>query len=100
MREAFSREKLRQGLARACWKRPISDEDIDSIVAVIESQVYSAYESEVPSRRLGEMAMEQLADLDQVAYVRFASVYREFTDVRDFVDELQPILRQNELDAQ
>lgn len=98
VRESFQREKLRQGLARACWKRPVSDEDIDSIVAVIESQVYSAYETEVPSRRLGEMAMEQLADLDQVAYVRFASVYREFKDVRDFVDELQPILRQNELD--
>ena len=98
VRESFQREKLRRGLARACWKRPISDEDIEAIVAVIESQVYTTYENEVPSRCLGEMAMEQLADLDQVAYVRFASVYREFTDVRDFVDELQPILRQNELD--
>jgi transcriptional repressor NrdR len=98
LREPFERDKIRLGLARACWKRPVSDEDIDSMVAVIENQVYSTYESEVSSKRLGEMAMEQLAELDQVAYVRFASVYRQFKDVRDFVDELEPILRQRELD--
>jgi transcriptional repressor NrdR len=98
LREPFEREKIRLGLARACWKRPISDEDIDSMVAVIENQVYSTYEAEVSSQRLGEMAMEQLGELDQVAYVRFASVYRQFKDVRDFVEELQPILRQRELD--
>jgi transcriptional repressor NrdR len=98
VREPFQREKLRQGLARACWKRPISDEHIDSIVAVIESQVYSIYDTEVTSLQLGAMAMEQLGDLDQVAYVRFASVYREFKDVRDFVQELQPILRQRQID--
>jgi transcriptional repressor NrdR len=96
VREPFSREKIRQGLAKACWKRPISDEQIEAIVADVEDEVYASFESEIESRRLGEMVMERLGKLDQVAFVRFASVYREFKDVRDFVDELQPMLRQND----
>lgn len=93
-REPFCREKLRTGIAKACWKRPISDETIDSIIASLESEVYGRFDTEVESRELGRLAMERLAQLDQVAFVRFASVYREFKDVRDFVDELQPMLAQ------
>ena len=95
-REPFRREKIRQGLERACWKRPISDEQIDRLVSDIESDVYADFESEIESRTLGELVMEHLRDLDQVAFVRFASVYREFKDVNDFVHELQPILRDRE----
>ena len=93
VREPFDREKIRIGLARACWKRPVSDEQIESAVAQVESDIYSTYESEVDSKTLGEMVMQRLALLDQVAFVRFASVYRQFKDVRDFVDELQPMLK-------
>jgi len=95
-REPFRREKIRQGLARACWKRPIRDEQIDQLVAEIESAIYADFESEIDSRTLGELVMEHLKSFDQVAYVRFASVYREFKDVSDFVDELQPILKDRE----
>jgi transcriptional repressor NrdR len=92
-REPFSREKIRQGLAKACWKRPISDEQIDAIVSAVESEIYAHCDTEVESRELGELVMEHLGRLDQVAFVRFASVYREFKDVRDFVHELQPMLQ-------
>jgi transcriptional repressor NrdR len=93
-REPFSRQKIRDGLAKACWKRPISDEQIDSIVSAVESETYGNFESEVDSRYLGELVMAHLGKLDEVAFVRFASVYREFKDVRDFVEELQPMLQQ------
>jgi len=93
IRDPFEREKIRRGLTKACWKRPVSDEQIESVVTAVEMEVYGAYESEVDSHRIGELVMQQLAKLDQVAFVRFASVYREFKDVRDFVDELQPMLR-------
>jgi transcriptional repressor NrdR len=96
VREPFQREKIRQGLARACWKRPISDEQIDKLVSEIQSAVYAEFESEIESRILGDLVMDHLSKLDQVAYVRFASVYREFKDVNDFVHELQPILRDRE----
>ncbi len=92
-REPFSRDKIRLGLAKACWKRPISDDQINTLVSRVESDVYAATESEIESTKVGEMVMRRLAELDQVAYVRFASVYRQFKDVRDFVDELQPLLR-------
>jgi transcriptional repressor NrdR len=93
VREPFSREKLRSGLEKACWKRPVSAEQIDTIVTDIESEVYAHGDGELESRELGEMLMLRLAKVDQVAFVRFASVYREFKDVNDFVDELQPMLR-------
>jgi len=93
IREPFSRDKIRRGLARACWKRPLSDAQIASVVAEIESDVYANFESEIETQQLGEMVMEHLGQLDQVAYVRFASVYRAFKDVHDFVDELEPILK-------
>ena len=93
IREPFSRDKIRRGLEHACWKRPLSDDQIDNVVAEIESDVYANFESEIETQQLGEMVMEHLGRLDQVAYVRFASVYREFKDVHDFVEELEPILK-------
>ena len=94
VREPFSREKIRTGLLKACWKRPIKDETIELIITEIETVVYEEGDREFSSRELGKMVMERLAKVDQVAYVRFASVYREFKDVNDFVDELKPMLRQ------
>jgi transcriptional repressor NrdR len=93
IREPFTREKIRAGLAKACWKRPISDEQIEGIVAHVESYMYANCDAEIESTKIGELVMERLALVDQVAYVRFASVYRRFKDVRDFVDELQPMLK-------
>ncbi|MEQ8785049.1 MAG: transcriptional regulator NrdR [Pirellulaceae bacterium] len=92
VREQFDREKIRHGLARACWKRPISDEQIESVVLEVENEIYARFDSEVDSRVVGEMVMQHLESLDQVAFVRFASVYRDFKDVDDFVDELAPML--------
>ena len=95
IREPFSRDKIRAGLAKACWKRPISDEQIEGIVAHVEGCMYAQGEAEIESSKVGELVMERLAQVDEVAYVRFASVYRRFKDVRDFVDELQPMLKRN-----
>jgi transcriptional repressor NrdR len=91
-RVPFDREKLKQGLEKACWKRPISDAKIEGLVSEVENHIAANFESEVESRAIGELAMQQLRELDQVAYVRFASVYRQFEDVHDFVDELKPML--------
>ena len=91
-REPFDRDKIKRGLAKACWKRPITEDDIDSIISTLETELYGAYETDVPSGVLGTRLMELLKAVDQIAYVRFASVYREFKDVRDFVEELEPIL--------
>lgn len=91
-RESFRREKIKHGLLRACWKRPVSDEQLEAIVARVENEIFTNFDAEVDSQYLGNLVMQELRELDQVAYVRFASVYREFKDVRDFVHELQPIL--------
>jgi transcriptional repressor NrdR len=93
-REPFSVEKIRTGIARACTKRPISNEDIERVVAGIQSEVYEHFETEVPSRLIGEVVMKHLQSFDQVAYVRFASVYRQFKDAQDFVSELRSYLPQ------
>lgn len=92
-RSPFDREKIRQGLQKACWKRPVSDEQIEEIIGKVEADVYENFDREVDSGYIGERVMELLRDLDQVAYVRFASVYREFKDVNDFVEELRPMLQ-------
>lgn len=92
-RVPFERDKVKRGIERACWKRPVSDEAIETVLSEIENEIYANYDSEVESRFLGECIMNRLRGVDQVAYVRFASVYREFQDVRDFVDELQPMLK-------
>ena len=88
-RVPFDRERLRQGLERACWKRQISDTQISTLIAQVERDIDSAFETEVESRFIGERVMRYLGELDQVAYVRFASVYRHFKDADDFVRELQ-----------
>jgi len=85
----FDRDSLQQGLERACWKRQISDEQIAAVIAQIERDIDASFESEVESRFIGERVMHYLHELDQVAYVRFASVYRDFKDADDFVKELQ-----------
>ena len=92
VREPFDRQRLKAGLEKACWKRPISDARLEQIVTAVENDVESKFDSEVESRYLGELVMHHLRQLDQVAYVRFASVYRQFEDVQDFVDELRPML--------
>ncbi len=92
VREPFDRNKIYAGLSKACWKRPIRDEQILAVVSDVEQAIYELDEGEIDSRTIGQMVMERLGQLDKVAFVRFASVYREFTDVRDFVDELQPML--------
>ncbi len=94
-REPFDAEKIRTGLEKACWKRPVSDDQIRSLIEVIEREVHDRFEAEVPSDKIGELIMQHLPQFDQVAYVRFASVYRQFEDVHDFVDELRPMLRQS-----
>ena len=93
VREPFNREKIRSGLAKACWKRPISDEQSDTLVSQVEAELYANGDQEIDSKTLGEMVMQRLAELDEVAYVRFASVYRRFKDARDFVEEIKPMLR-------
>jgi len=91
-REPFCRDKMRRGLEKACGKRPVSEEQINGIVVAIENELHDSMETEIGSQQLGEMVMDHLRELDEVAYVRFASVYRQFKDVRDFVEELQPML--------
>ncbi len=93
-REPFDREKIKRGIEKACYKRPVPDEEVERIVSEVELEVYESFDVEVPCRFIGEKVMEALRLLDQVAYVRFASVYREFQDVRDFVQELQPMLQE------
>jgi transcriptional repressor NrdR len=93
-RVPFDRTKIKAGLEKACWKRPISDDRIEATVSAIEREIYDRFENEVETHDIGELVMKELARLDQVAYVRFASVYREFKDARDFVEELQPILNE------
>lgn len=93
LRVPFDREKIRAGLEKACYKRPVTNEQIDEIIATVEQEVYQGFEREVPSRYIGEKVFELLKEVDQVAFVRFASVYREFKDVNDFVEELGPMLK-------
>jgi len=95
-REAFDRDKIKKGLLAACQKRPVSIKDIDAIVERVEKTVYSFGEDEISSRRIGEAVMDELKLLDEVAYVRFASVYRQFTDVSSFMEELNKLIRDHE----
>jgi len=92
-REPFEREKISDGLYKACQKRPISPEQVEDITNEIQADLYRLYEKEVDSTVIGEMIMERLRKLDQVAYVRFASVYRQFKDVNEFMQELSDLLQ-------
>ena len=94
--EPFNRDKLLNGLLRACEKRPESLKCLEQMVDQIEQKLKNSLEGEVSSQKIGELAMEQLRQVDQVAYVRFASVYREFQDINSFMDELRKILEEKE----
>ena len=96
-REPFNPDKIKSGILHACQKRPVSMKDIDGIVEKIETMVHSSAEDELSSRRIGEMVMDELKKLDEVAYVRFASVYRQFTDVSSFMDELNKLVREGKV---
>lgn len=91
-RQAFDRNKLLNGIIRACEKRPVSIADMEKIVDDIERGLNNTMEKEVESSLIGELVMERLRDLDEVAYVRFASVYRQFTDINTFVAEIEKLL--------
>ncbi len=91
-REPFDRAKLFNGLLRACEKRPVSVETIEKIVDDIETTLQNSLDREVTSIHIGELAMDKLKDTDEVAYVRFASVYRQFKDINTFMDELAKLL--------
>ena len=91
-RQAFDRNKRLNGLIRACEKRPVSIADMEKIVDDIERGLNNMMEKEIDSNFIGELVMERLKDLDEVAYVRFASVYRQFTDVNTFVQEVERLL--------
>ena len=91
-RETFDREKLLNGLLRACEKRPVSLASLDKVIDEIESEIQNTLDREVTSERIGELVMLKLKALDEVAYVRFASVYRQFKDINTFMDELSKLL--------
>jgi transcriptional repressor NrdR len=91
-REPFERRKILLGMIKACEKRPIPIADLEAVTERIENRVLEEYESEVPVAYVGELVMEELKQLDKIAYVRFASVYREFQGIEEFVDELRPML--------
>ncbi len=93
-REAFNRDKLTKSILISCGKRPVSREEVDKIVTDIENTILNSARKEVPSKEIGEMVMERLMDVDAVAYVRFASVYREFKDVDSFMNELGNLLKE------
>lgn len=91
-RETYDRAKIEAGVLRACHKRPVSAQQINVLVDEVETEVFNLEEREIPSQTIGELVMNKLKDLDAVAYVRFASVYREFKDVNTFMDELKKVL--------
>lgn len=93
IREPYDRGKIEAGIVRSCHKRPVSYEQIVSAVEDVENKIFNMEKKEISSRVIGEIVMERLKELDQVAYVRFASVYREFKDVNTFMDELKKLLK-------
>ena len=92
-REPYSRDKLQNGILQSCHKRPVSAEEITKMVDDVENSIFNMELREVPTSMIGELVMDKLKDIDAVAYVRFASVYREFKDVNTFMDELKKMLK-------
>ena len=90
-REEFNRDKLRRGIANACYKRPVTADDIDRMVEEVALSIQRGFDKEVSSAEIGNRVMAQLRSVDQVAYVRFASVYRKFKDVEEFIDEIRAL---------
>ena len=94
-RETFNRDKLMTGLLRACEKRPVSIDTLDNMIDEIETVLQNSLDREVSSEKIGELVMEKLKAIDEVAYVRFASVYRQFKDINTFMQELSKLLEKN-----
>lgn len=92
-RESFNEEKIRNGIVKSCEKRPVSAVEIDSIVADISKEIYNSMESEISTKVIGEMVMDRLKKVDEVAYVRYASVYRSFKDLSSFMAELKQMMK-------
>ena len=92
-REQYDRMKIQDGIVPACYKRPISLKTIENLMDEIETEIFNKEEKEVPSTLIGEIVMDKLKELDAVAYVRFASVYREFKDIDTFMDELKKMMK-------
>ena len=95
-REYFDREKIKNGLIKSCEKRPVSMDQIDGVISYIENEINKNYMTEIETRMIGEMIMDKLKDIDEVSYVRFASVYRQFKDINTFVNELKTILMEKD----
>lgn len=93
LRQQFDRDKVISGILRACEKRPVSLENIEKVVDEIEMELHNSLEKEVEASKIGEMVIERLKDLDEIAYVRFASVYRQFKDINEFKRELNKLLK-------
>jgi transcriptional repressor NrdR len=93
-REVYQRSKMMNGLLRACEKRPISISQIEAIADDIEKELYNSMEKEIESKRIGELVMNRLKKIDDVAYVRFASVYRQFKDINTFLEELNKLINE------
>lgn len=93
-REAYDRNKILNGILKACEKRPVPLSTIEEMVDEIERELYNSMEKEITSQHIGEMVMNKLRDIDEVAYVRFASVYRQFKDINTFMDELKKLLNE------
>lgn len=94
-RETFNRDKLMTGLLRACEKRPVSIDTLDNMIDEIEVIIQNSLDREVSSEKIGELVMDKLMNIDEVAYVRFASVYRQFKDINNFMNELNKLLSKN-----
>ena len=94
-REAFNRDKISSGILKACERRPVALKDVETLIDDIEAKMYNMLEREVSSEKIGEMVMERLQKLDEVAYVRFASVYRQFKDINSFMNELTKLIKKS-----
>ena len=95
-REYFDREKIKNGLIKSCEKRQVSMDQIEGVISYIENEINKNYMTEIETRMIGEMIMDKLKDIDEVSYVRFASVYRQFKDINTFVNELKTILMEKD----
>lgn len=95
-RQPFDKNKIKNGIIKACEKRPVAMSKIDDLVENIQKKVYNSLNQEISSKEIGELVMEGLKDLDEVAYVRFASVYRSFTDVSSFMSELNKMIKKKD----
>ena len=99
-RQAFDPNKIKNGIIKACEKRPVSMSKIDKLVEDVKKQIFNSLEQEISSKRIGEMVMDGLKSIDEVAYVRYASVYRQFTDISSFMNELEAMMKENKNTAQ